>query len=349
MDTHNTMPYITAYLPGIGGKIKTKPSHFVVREIPLYEPSGDGEHVYVSLTRSGWTTQSLRKELAGLFDIKEVNVGYAGMKDKQACVTQIFSLHLHKATEPDVMAKIEDSLPVKINWAKRHQNKLRVGHLIGNRFEIVVADPVAGAQELSENISSVLSKHGVPNFYGVQRFGIHGDNARRGRDVLLGNGRCKHWLRNLLISAFTSALFNQWLICRIERGWFDTLLVGDMAKKADTGGLFEVTDLQQDMERFRQQQIGYTGPIYGSKMRWALAEAGELEKTVLDQSGVTIDMFRKHKAQGSRRTAQVFLNDLSIQPHPDGLQFMFTLPKGAYATTVMREFMKTEPALPSNN
>ncbi|MCD6289823.1 MAG: tRNA pseudouridine(13) synthase TruD, partial [Anaerolineae bacterium] len=187
----------------------------------------------------------------------------------------------------------------------------------------------------------------LPNYYGVQRFGVNRDNAIRGREVLLGGkGPRQRWLRRFFLSAYQSALFNLWLSERIRRGWFDRLLVGDIAKKTDTGGLFEVEDLEAEIGRFQRKEITYTGPIYGARMRWANGDPGALEREILEREGVTVEMLRRARLDGSRRPARLFLHDLRIETCPQGLLFTFTLPKGAYATTVLREFMKTEARLP---
>jgi len=340
------LPFITADLPGIGGEIKAQPAHFVVEEIPLYEPMGEGEHVYVRLIREGWTTHALQQRLASLFDLREVDVGCAGLKDKHARVTQTFSLLISDVDEATVARRIQEALPVEVMWTRRHRNKLKKGHLLGNRFRIVVLHPKTEAAATAQAITQALQTHGLPNFYGAQRFGIDGDNAQRGREVLLGRGPRERWLRRFLLSAYQAALFNAWLTERIRRGWFERLLNGDIAKKTDTGGLFEVTDAEAELPRLQRGEITYTGPIYGARLWWAGGEPGELEREVLKAAEVTTEMLRRARLDGSRRPARLHLNDLCIEPHPEGLLFTFTLPKGAYATTVLREFMKTEVALP---
>ncbi len=345
METRS-LPFITHDLPGIGGEIKVEPAHFIVEEVPLYEPTGEGEHIYVRLTREGWTTRALQQRLARLFDLREVDVGCAGLKDKHARVTQTFSLLIRDMDEETVAQRIEDALPVEVVWARRHRNKLRAGHLLGNRFRIVVLHPEPDAMARATAITQALQARGLPNYYGAQRFGINGDNARRGRAVLFGQGPRERWLRRFLLSAYQAALFNTWLAERMQRGWFDRLLAGDIAKKVDTGGLFEVADVAAEQPRFQRKEITYTGPIYGARMRWASGEPGELERWVLESAGVTTEMLRRARLDGSRRAARLFIDDLHVEPHPEGLLFTFTLPKGAYATTVLREYMKTEAALP---
>jgi tRNA pseudouridine13 synthase len=267
-------------------------------------------------------------------------VGYAGLKDKQARVTQTFSLLLRNMDEMEVARRIQDALPVEVAWVQRHRNKLKVGHLLGNRFRIVVSHSEPDAVARAQAIAQALQVRGVPNYYGAQRFGIYGDNALRGRDVLLGRGPRQRWLRRLLLSAYQSALFNAWLTERIRRGWFDRLLAGDIAKKIDTGGLFDVVNVKVEEPRFQRKEITYTGPIYGARMRWPGGEPGELEREMLKAAGVTTEMLRRAKLKGSRRMARLFLDEIGVERHSDGLLSTLTLPKGTYATIVLRELLK---------
>ena len=335
------LPYITAPLAGIGGEIKVEPEHFVVEEIPLYEASGQGQHLYVCITRSGLTTRTVVRELCKIFDLREMDVGCAGRKDKHARTTQTFSLNMPTADVKTVARQIEENLPVDIEWLRRHRNKLRVGHLLGNRFRIILLNPEREALSRAQDIATELQARGLPNFYGPQRFGSCGDNALKGREILItGKRPAKRWVNRLLLRAYQSALFNTWLVVRIDRGWFERVLTGDVAKKRDTGGLFEVEDTAAEQHRFESNEITYTGPIYGSRMWWAGGRPGELEREVLERAGVTEEMLSREHLKGSRRRARLLLEDLELRAHPDGLLFSFSLPKGAYATTVLREFRK---------
>ena len=340
------LPYITPGDPGIGGLLKAEADCFVVEEIPLYEPEGEGEHIYLRLAREGWNTRDIQKALAKLFGLKAVDVGYAGLKDKQARVTQTFSLAMRNTDEETVAGRVREALPFEVLGAGRHKNKLKPGHLLGNRFRILVLDPHEDTLSRAEAIRRTLEDRGLPNFYGEQRFGARGQNVEKGREALMGKGPREKWLRKLLLSAYQSALFNAWLVERIRNGWFETVLQGDLAKKTDTGGLFEVEDAAVESERFRERKITYTGPIYGAKMRWATGKPGDLEQEVLSSEGVSVETLNRARLNGSRRTARLFVGDLEIEEHPRGVCFTFSLPKGAYATTLMREFMKSDEGIP---
>ncbi len=337
-----SLPCLTADLPGIGGRLKQTPGDFVVREIPLYPPSGVGEHLYVRIEREGWTTAALCEALARLLGIPRSAVGVAGLKDRHARVTQTFSLHLPRSAADDVIARIEDALPVRVESAAWHTNKLKRGHLLGNRFQIRVVGTRPEALPRAEAIARRIQTRGLPNYFGSQRFGIRGDNATRGREILLEGRRGRRRMRDLLLSAWQSECFNVWLAQRIRRGAFLQMFEGDVAKKHETGGIFTVTDTAEAQARFLAGEITYTGPLFGYKMRPACGKPGEIETQLLAEEGITPQMLRQARLPGSRRAARLLVADLTLRPIPHGLEFSFTLPKGAYATVVLREFMKNE-------
>ncbi|MEM7128789.1 MAG: tRNA pseudouridine(13) synthase TruD [Chloroflexota bacterium] len=357
------LPYISADVPGIGGALRAIPEHFVVEEVALYEPEGEGQHLYINLTKVELTTKEVQQQLAKLFQIDRNSIGFAGMKDKFASTTQTFSLSLgHISTdEVDQAAKrIQDELPVTVHWAKRHKNKLKTGHLLGNRFRIVITNlsqPLAKAQTNAQAIATQLSQTGLPNYFGPQRFGINGENVARGYDLLV-NGRFirDRWLRRFLVSSYQSYLCNRYLSERVQMGAFQHLLAGDIAKKYETGGIFTVEHLADEQPRYEEYEISFTAPLYGTKMRAAADESGDFEAKILAESGVTDSQWKKAKVDGSRRLGRLLVSDLAIktsceektiQPQQgkddeDSLTIEFFLPKGAFATTVLREFMKND-------
>lgn len=334
------MKLITAELPGLGGTLKVEPSDFVVEEIPLYEPCGRGDHIYLRLTREGWATRTLQQRLQKAFGLREVDIGCAGLKDKHARATQTFSLMMPRADPEEVRRKIQGTMPVKVEAVTRHNNKLKRGHLLGNRFRILVT----GAAGDPAPIAAALRERGCPNYYGPQRFGFRGDNAQRGLEALRGRGPRQRWERMFLLSALQADLFNRWLDARIERGWYDRLLAGDIAKKRETGGLFIVEG--DESARFARREIDYTGPIYGHEMMAAAGEPGALEAEIIAAAEITSEQMKRARLNGSRRPSRIWLSDLEIVPAPAGFWFSFTLLKGSYATTVLREFTKTDVALP---
>lgn len=339
-----SLPLISAHLPGTGGQLKTDATHFIVEELPLYPASGEGEHIYLTITREERETRALVRDMMRLFQLREADIGTAGLKDRQARTTQTFSLHLHKL-DPDVAARrVETELGVQVDAATRHSNKLRTGHLAGNRFEILLVDVTADALRLAEEKWAYLRQRALPNFYGEQRFGREGDNAARGRDIILGRSRERHgkWLKRFLQSAYQSELFNQWLTRRITAGSFMELLPGDVARKTESGGLFVVEDAQVESPRFTAGEIDYTGPIFGKKMTNPAGTPAESEAAILTEAGMTPEMFSRARLDGTRRSARLLPPglELSFEADARGLRFRFQLPPGSYATVVLAEFMR---------
>ncbi len=332
------LPRVLADWPPLTGRIRVAAEDFVVEEIPAYEPAGEGEHTFLRITKRGLTSAAVRERLARAFGVPPEAVGMAGFKDRHAVTTQTFSV-----PHPDpefVRAQVQAALPeVTVHWARRHRHKLRTGHLRGNRFRIVVRGVPPDALERAQAMAARLRQVGVPNYYGPQRFGRLGDNPARGRALLEGRGPRKKWLRNLLISAYQAELFNRYLARRVTQGAFTRLLRGDIAQKAATGGMFVVDDPEAEAERYARGEIHFTGPIFGYKMWRAEDEAGALEQAILDEEGLSPDAFRRVRAKGTRRVGRLWLDDLQVaDAGPDALVFTFTLPKGGFATTVLREF-----------
>jgi len=346
------LPYSTEGLPGLGGQLRAAPDTFIVEEIPLYEASGAGQHLYVNVTKTELTTREVQRGLAEAFDLPYRAVGFAGMKDKYARATQTFSLlvgHVDESFLEAAPARIGAKTPVTVNWVRLHRNKLKKGHLLGNRFTITVTRPsVDGelAMARAEAIAAQLRENGLPNFYGPQRLGQNGGNVRRGWELLQGEKRmANRWLRSLLLASVQSYLCNRYLASRHQQGQFSTLLTGDIAKKHDTGGLFVVADQAAEQSRYDQKEISFTAPIYGPKMWEAEAESGELEQKVLAESGLDMAFLARAKMMGTRRLGRILLNDLAVTQKGTDIVVAFSLPKGAFATTVLREFMKVSDDL----
>lgn len=346
-----SLPYLTADLPGIGGRLRAVPEDFVVEEAALYEPEGQGPHLYVNLTRVGLTTRDVQQRLEYLLALRRGEVGYAGLKDKNAQTTQTFSIPLGNCDDAfadDVVRRVAGELPVTVNWARRHRNKLKPGHLLGNRFTITVTDwtlPEAEIGRRCEAIRSRLDETGVPNFFGPQRFGVSGANVSKGFELLRGTRRIQErWLRRYLLSSYQSYLCNRYLAQRLATGGFDHLLAGDIAKKYATGGMFEVRDVAAEQERYAAKEITFTAPLFGAKMWAAQGEAGELEASILRDAGVGVDDFQRVKVEGTRRLGRLLVAPVTLAVSPGKVTFAFFLPKGAFATTVLREFMKVELA-----
>jgi tRNA pseudouridine13 synthase len=339
------LPYITENLPGVGGKIKQKPENFIVNEIPLYFPEGKGKHVYVNITKKNKTTREVQLELANLFQLRPHNIGHAGLKDKKAVTTQTFSILVQNVKVPigKISDLIEQNYDIKVNWTKLHTNKLRTGHLLGNKFRIRITDidmPINLAFDLTLKITNKIHKTGLPNYYGEQRTGKGGENIISGCQILHGDKWIQNkWLRRYLISCYQSYLCNMYLKKRIKRNLFCKILVGDIAKKHNTGGIFLVDNQEKAQLRLLNKEISYTAPIYGYKMPETKWEAKKLEDEVFRENSITMEALRKHHVAGTRRIGRM-VPEILVEKINEDLLLEFCLPKGSFATVVLREYMK---------
>ena len=169
-------PFLTSVLPGIGGRIRTLPEDFQVQERPLYLPSGQGEHLYVSITKRGLSTPDLVRRLSSSLGVKSRAVGIAGQKDARAVTTQLVSL---QGVNPDETSRLKlDDTILQIDVLGRHRNRLRTGHHAGNHFRLIIREVAGHAVETVPAILDQLRSRGVPNYFGPQRQGKGGDNPR---------------------------------------------------------------------------------------------------------------------------------------------------------------------------
>jgi tRNA pseudouridine13 synthase len=246
--------------------------------------------------------------------------------------------------------------------AARHGNKLKTGHLRGNRFVLVLRGVHCDqdtAVSRTRAILAALSTSGMPNYFGPQRFGARGDNAARGRAVLEGDRggrRIARGERRLYVSALQSELFNQVLTARITDGLVRTAVLGDILRKRDSGGLFSVdgnpeATLGDGQARLDAGALDVTGPMFGAKMRAPLpgTPAAEREAAVLSAAGLTRESFAQAGAiaEGTRRALTVPIGEATVEPGdaPDALRLSFALPPGSYATVLLAEIAK--PGAPS--
>lgn len=177
------LPYLTHDFPGIGGTIKNRPEDFFVQEIPIYEPSGEGEHVYAEIQKINLTTFDAINRIADALGMQSREIGYAGLKDARAITRQIISIP--GTTEAAVMGlKLPD---LTVLWAARHGNKMRLGHLKANRFAIKIRDVQPTDVIKLRPVLAELQRRGMPNYFGEQRFGRRGDNDKLGAAYIRGD------------------------------------------------------------------------------------------------------------------------------------------------------------------
>ncbi len=339
---NDPLPYLTSSLPGTGGVLRASLEDFLVEEIPAYEPTGEGEHLYITLEKRGITTQMAVERVARALECDPRDIGYAGQKDRHAVTVQ--TLSVPRRTVDQGLALALDG--IRVLSAALHKNKLRTGHLRGNRFTLRVTGiaDLDRASVMWEAIATVLQEKGVPNYYGEQRFGRDGDNAARGRKWLAGGPAPRqHYERKMLVSAVQSELFNAWLARRVAGGELGTYVEGDLAARG-AGGRPWAIDPSEAPGFYTAGEVSPTGPMFGPKMLCPTGEALRREAEVLAEGSLSIDDFARARdlAEGTRRVARIFPEGLAVGVDGDAMKASFTLPAGAYATVVMREFLKND-------
>jgi tRNA pseudouridine13 synthase len=314
------------------------PETFLVEEVPAYLPAGAGEHVYLWIEKQNLTTIEAACRLARSLGVSDRDVGYAGMKDRHATTRQWLSL---LGVDP-VQAQLAVVEGVRVLAASRHQNKLRIGHLRGNRFEVVLSHLADGEADSIEASLRALAAKGIANRYGHQRFGAVGDNLGTGLAILRGTRREPDARRRkLLLSAVQSAVFNCVLDLRGESDGLLAVREGDILERVATGGQFVCTDPATDQLRVDAGELVPTAPLPGSRVRSppAGSAARVLEERALAMLGIETEELTNvgRSLPGTRRpvVVKVTLGDPAVAPEPTGLRLRFFLPAGSYATVVL--------------
>jgi tRNA pseudouridine13 synthase len=338
-------PLLTAEVPGVGGTIKREPADFDVEEIPAYEPCGQGDHLFLWIEKTSMGAEYFARQVAQRLKLHPGDVGTAGLKDRHAVTRQYVSV---PASSEPLLGHLEDD-NLRMLRVARHTNKLRPGHLRGNRFRILVRDADSSKDSSLQQIIGRIKNDGLPNYYGTQRFGKDGETSEMGMRLLRGeplSRRPSPFLRKLALSAAQSWLFNACLAQRLGDSLMRTVLNGDVMAKWPAGGMFTTTDRVTEQIRFNNREIIHTGPIFGRKMFPPASDAADRESAVLSSANLTIDNFSGFGklVQGTRRHNLIYIDDLAAAWEPSGLRLSFSLPAGCYATVLLRELMKIVPA-----
>lgn len=333
----------------ICGHFKATPADFQVTEDLGYEPTGEGEHIYLWVQKTGLNTAYLAEQIAKFTRLPLRAVTYAGRKDKHAQTEQWFSVHLPGKGEFDWAQFSEPG--AKVLRSIRHNKKLRTGVLKGNQFNITLRQlsSTSGIEARLEQIK----KSGVPNFFGSQRFGskIHdprGGNLVLAEKMLKGEEIRNRNKRSLAISALRSWLFNEMLNSRLQAGYLDRPMPGDVMQLAGSNSFFCAQNIDQSIEqRLAKRDIYLSAPLWGNGQLASQGQALQFELGETDKHQQVAQTLEELGLCQQRRAINLFPNDLEWRLADDTLNLTFSLPSGTFATSVLREMVDIENTNPA--
>ncbi len=334
---------------------------FFVEEIPLYRFTGSGNHLILKIKKRDMSTWKLLTVLAKAGGLQERDIGYAGLKDKSATTIQYISL------PKQAQKSIEKHLTTdRIEILEQTYNKapIKVGHLKGNRFEILLHQVTAPDASCFEQVAKLMEVEGIPNYFGYQRFGEDAMSYQQGKTIAHSGKRLKGSREKLMVAAYQSHLFNQWLTQRLHisqtianqepkvaakrLGYPPALtaalkaqpqrfklFLGDVMMPYPYGKMHFVQEMLQSAKAFHAQKIAPTGLLCGERALRAQSDAYHLEDPY-DDSELT-------SLRGDRRFAWIWPKEVKTMYDLEQklLRVSFFLPKGSYATTFLEEIGKS--------
>ena len=324
------------------GRLRAEPEDFQVQEIGICEPDGGGEHVWLWVRKRNANTEWVARQLARFAGVTPREISYAGLKDRHAVTEQWFSVQLPGKADPDWQsAHIEG---VEVLRAQRHSRKLKRGALRGNRFRLRVRGFDGSPQALEARVATIIQR-GIPNYFGVQRFGRGGGNLAAAAAMLRGEGpRIDRHLRGLYLSSVRSYLFNQVLAARVSAASWDRELAGDAMQLNGSRAWFIADGSDPTLkQRLVDLDLHPTGPLWGRGSLATQAVAYELETMVLAVYNDWCRGLERAGLEQDRRALRIAVADLEVAWQADtDFVVQFSLPSGCYATTVLRELIATQ-------
>lgn len=326
--------------PSLTGRLRSVAEDFCVTEIPLLEPEGEGEHVWLWIRKRNETTPRVAAQLARFAAVHPRQVSYAGLKDRHAVTEQWFSVQLPGREAPDWQAMNSDTLTVLRH--ARHSRKLRRGVLQGNRFRIRVRDIEGNNSELETKLTAT-AREGVPNYFGEQRFGRDAGNLLCAQQLFANPARRMSRNRySMALSAARSFLFNQVLSQRVNTGSWNSPIDGDAMQLDGSHSFFIAGSVDAGLTaRVHSGDVHPTGPLYGRGESPVQGACRKLEQAVLAAHAGWCTGMEAVGLKQDRRALRLVVKDLSWHRTGTGdLLLEFRLPAGAYATSVLRELLR---------
>ena len=321
--------------PSARAIVRSSVDDFVVEEDLGFEPSGDGEHLFLFVEKHNRTTDEVAARLARIAGVPRRAVRFSGLKDKRARTRQWFSVQCVPRREVDWPAAIDENIVIVERSLNRR--KLRRGAHRANRFTLVLREVHDPEDTLQRRLES-LARSGAPNYFGEQRFGRGGGNVGIAERVFAGS-RVSRRERSIALSAARSLIFNDVLARRIEDGSWTALQVGDVANLNGRDSVFAVAEVDAELEtRCQQLDVHPTGPLWGKGAPGSSGDIETLERSVAAQH-LNLVTGLEANTDVMRRPLRVRLDALEWHADADRLTLTFSLRRGSFATAVLRELI----------
>lgn len=326
-------------------QLKASPEDFQVDELLDIPLSGAGEHLWLWVEKRGLNTEEAARRLARAAGVPVKAISYAGLKDRQALTRQWFSLHLPGQQDPDLSRAQGPELTIL--KMQRHGRKLQRGAHAANRFTLRLTHLQAGRAQLEQRLAQIKAQ-GVPNYFGLQRFGFAGGNLAEARHFAsqqqLPEQRNR---RSRILSAARSYLFNQLLAVRVAEGSWNQAREGDVLAFTGSRSFFKAAAKDCADPRLSQLDLHPTGPLWGQGESPAQGQSLLQEQQQEKDEPALMAWLNAAGLEHERRILRLPIADLTWHyPSPDVLQLSFALASGCFATSVVRELLELTQAEP---
>jgi len=336
--------------PLITARIKQTPEDFQVDEILGFEPDGEGNHWLLHIRKISRNTSEVSEFLSKSSGCSEADVGFCGLKDRQAVTTQWFSIPIGRATDPVDPNSFTWPDGVELLECVRHGKKLRRGIHRGNRFRIVLREVEGAVSDWQRRIVA-LQDRGFPNYFTAQRFGRGGSNLALLRRMGEA-GKRRRWNRrdrNWGLSTLRALIFNRVLSERLRCDTVSRVQAGDVLNLVGSRSRFvaEPGELPGLQARVDQRDLAVTGPLWGETEPPTSGAARAFEQAaaemVLQHYGEAglLGLLKSWRAEQDRRPLMVVPEGLTsgFDERGGAITVGFNLPRGSYATAVLRELV----------
>lgn len=338
--------------PSLKGLLKSLPEDFNVTEVMDVEPSGEGEHYWLDISKIKCNTEQVAKALAKFANVSPRDVGYSGMKDFFAETRQWFSVWKPKGGQPAWEEFKTEG--VVVHRVVKHSRKIKRGTHRANKFKIVIRDIDGDLSELEVRLGNV-KREGVPNYFGAQRFGRNADNIRQAIELFNGDKKIKsRQLKGILLSSARSWLFNQVVSGRVSQGSWQVLNENEPANLHATNSVFQTKGDNDEARRLKEFDIHPTGPMWGKGVEGLMSDCKgllEWEQSLMLPYAVLQNGLEQAKLDYQRRALRCIASDVTwaVQAKHDAsgviknhLVLSFELIRGQFATSVLRELVNVE-------